>query len=123
MNGDPNIDGFVNGKYNVEKLEPDMIIDRYSFNLHEKDTGKFLAPANSTFESRALPPISETQNYTKYKVLKPIEVKSGGIAPWFDQPGGGIQYFTDSVIKDMDGNMVEATVKNLLENGYIQIIE
>lgn len=32
----------------------------------------------------------------------------GKIAPWFDQPGGGTKYFTDSLIKDIDGNMVEA---------------
>lgn len=40
-----------------------------------------------------------------------------------DQPGGGTQYFTDSLIKDIEGNMVEANIKNLVENGYIDIVD
>ncbi|WP_312503368.1 TNT domain-containing protein [Lacrimispora sp.] len=75
------------------------------------------------FESRALPPISETQNYTKYEVLKEIEVQSGEIASWFNQSGGGTQYFTDLLIRDIDGNLIEATIKNLLENGYIHMVD
>ena len=30
--------------------------------------------------------------YSVFEVVKPIEVKSGVVAPWFNQQGGGIQY-------------------------------
>jgi hypothetical protein len=32
--------------------------------------------------------------YYRYEVLKPLRVAAGKTAPWFDQPGGGIQYKT-----------------------------
>jgi hypothetical protein len=32
--------------------------------------------------------------------LKPLRVKAGKAAPWFDQPGGGIQYKTDGKVQD-----------------------
>lgn len=31
-------------------------------------------------------------NYHLYKVLKPLVVIAGPIAPWFRQPGQGVQY-------------------------------
>ena len=36
-------------------------------------------------------------DYTRYEVLKPLpeSVTEGKIAPWFEQPGGGIQYKFD----------------------------
>lgn len=49
--------------------------------------------------------------YTKYEVLKDFKVKSGTIAPWFDEIGGGTQYFTD------------LTVDELIELGYIRKIK
>jgi hypothetical protein len=32
--------------------------------------------------------------YTVYVVLQPIEAETCEIAPWFDAPGGGIQFKT-----------------------------
>ena len=88
MNGDPNIGGFTNGINKTKTLTPGQIIDRYGSN----GTGQYFSPGGSSFESRALPPFMETQPYTLYEVLKPFEVKSGEIAPWFGQTGKGIQY-------------------------------
>ena len=33
-------------------------------------------------------------NYPVYRVLQPLAVLAGPIAPWFQQPGGGVQYMT-----------------------------
>jgi len=44
----------------------------------------------------------------KYEILKPIPgVKSGKIAPWFDQPGGGTQY------------QMPMSIEQLLKENYI----
>ncbi|KAK4106988.1 hypothetical protein N656DRAFT_720967 [Canariomyces notabilis] len=35
---------------------------------------------------------SSTYNYKVYSVVKPLVVLAGPIAPWFGQPGAGVQY-------------------------------
>lgn len=82
-------------------------------------TGKYFSPLGSSFESRSLPPFMKNQPYTEYKVMKSFNIYSGKVAPWFDQPGGGTQYFTDFMIKDRYGNLVNADVENLLKWNYI----
>lgn len=36
-----------------------------------------------------------TRPYHEYEVVRPLprSVQQGDIAPWFEQPGGGTQYF------------------------------
>jgi len=55
------------------------------------ENGSFLSPQGASFESRAMPglPNAPANNYL---VTKPLPVEQATIAPWFDQPGGGIQY-------------------------------
>ncbi len=118
MYGDPNIGGFTNGIYKTKTLTLGQVIDRYGSN----GTGQYFSPGGSSFESRALPPFMETQPYTQYEVLKPFEVKSGEIAPWFGKVGKGIQYYSDIEIIDSLGNSVKATVQTLIDEGYIRII-
>ncbi len=113
--GDPNIDGFLNGEYDKQTLTKGTIIDRFGDN----GTGRFFSPDGSDFESRALPPFMKDKPYERYTILREFECKSGKIAPWFDQEGYGIQFFTDYKIKDLKGNWVEATVDNLKQNKYI----
>ena len=36
--------------------------------------------------------------YSVFEVVKPIGVRAGKIAPWFDQPGGGIQYMLPDLV-------------------------
>lgn len=43
----------------------------------------------------------ENQPYTKYKVLIPIKMMSGDIAPWFGQPGGGKQFLSDFSVEEL----------------------
>lgn len=96
MNGDVNIDGFVDGKYDIEILQSGKIIDRYGGN-----SGKFFSPDGTDYEARALPPFMEGEPYTRYEIVVPFEVKSGIIAPWFNQPGGGIQYLADYSVEEL----------------------
>ncbi|WLR42593.1 TNT domain-containing protein [Bacillus carboniphilus] len=117
-NGDPNIDDFVNGEFEIETLEPGKMIDRYGSN----PGGQYFSPAGSSYESRALPPFMSKEPYTKYKVLKEFEVKSGLIAPWFDEVGYGIQFNTSLKIYDELGKPYDATVKNLEKLNYIEAI-
>jgi len=90
------------GTPKTETLQPGTIVDRYG-----GETGKFVSPEGTPYSSRSLPPGSDTRPYNVYEVLKPIDVQSGEIAPWFDQSGGGIQYqFTQ-------------TIEELIQLGYL----
>ena len=70
-------------------LRPGMHIDRYG-----APTGRYLAPAGTSFEARAVPYDKAKMDYHRYRVMKPLPVHTGPIAPWFDQRGGGVQYMT-----------------------------
>lgn len=102
------------------KLEQGTIIDRYG-----GPNGTFVSPAGIPYEQRALALHSDDAPYHKYKILIEFEVEGGKIAPWFDRPGGGIQYFTGNTkIKHLEtGELFEATVENLLKLGYIREIK
>jgi hypothetical protein len=43
-----------------------------------------------------------------YSVVKPLVVLAGPIAPWFGQPGAGVQY------------MLYKNVKTLIEEGFLR---
>ncbi|WP_373760659.1 TNT domain-containing protein, partial [Streptococcus ferus] len=109
VDGSMHTDGFLNGKYEEVTLPPGTVIDRYGSN----GSGRYFSPAGSSFESRALPPFMQNQPHTKYVVLKPLPVKAGTIAPWFDEPGMGFQYLTDT---DMG-------IDYLKDNKYIKAIK
>ncbi|MCY9215955.1 glycohydrolase toxin TNT-related protein [Bacillus haynesii] len=102
------------------KLEQGTIIDRYG-----GPNGTFVSPAGIPYEQRALALHSDDAPYHKYKILVEFEVEGGKIAPWFDRPGGGTQYFTGNTkIKHLEtGELFEATVENLLKLGYIREIK
>ena len=78
-------------------------IDRYGY-----DNGTFTSPYGLPYESRSLAPGTEYKPYSVFEVIEPFEVKSGYIAPWFDQPGGGIQY------------KMEQSIEQLLKEGKIR---
>ncbi len=98
----PPNDGFVDTP--VKKVfKPGEKFDRYG----SKD-GFFTAPIGTPFEMRSLPREYELKKYHVYEVVKPFEVLEGKAAPWFDQPGGGIQY------------KMPKTIKELINEGYIK---
>lgn len=47
-------------------------------------------------------------NYHVYSVIKPFKVLAGPIAPWFGQPGQGVQYQTT------------VNVATLIADGYLK---
>ncbi|KAJ7776234.1 hypothetical protein B0H16DRAFT_1659731 [Mycena metata] len=73
-----------------ETFVPGMLLDRFGH-----ATGGFLAPADTPFSQRSLPPSSlgPPTNYHIYRVeVNNLTVLTGTIAPWFSQPGQGTQY-------------------------------
>ncbi|MDQ0362149.1 TNT domain-containing protein [Breznakia pachnodae] len=95
-NGDVNLYGFINGQYEIETLQTGKIIDRYG----SRD-GYYLSPEGTPYESRALAPFMDGQPYARYEVIVPFDVKSGTVAPWFNQKGGGIQFLTDYTVNEL----------------------
>lgn len=79
QNGDPNIDGFLNGKYEDTKLRPGEQIDRYGGN-----NGTFFGDEGTSIPERAMAPNSDFSKYNKYVVAREMPVRKGKIAPWFD---------------------------------------
>nr|WP_233231023.1 TNT domain-containing protein [Listeria weihenstephanensis] len=76
------------------------------------------------YEQRALALHSDEANYYRYKIVKPFVVDSGKAAPWFDRVGGGTQYFSgENKILNKKGELIDATVENLLDNNYIREID
>lgn len=71
-------------------LMPGQAIDRYGGSGYSR----FFSPAGTAEAARALPPGTAGQSLRSFEVMKPFEVQSGSVAPWFNQPGGGLQYVT-----------------------------
>ncbi|RZU35576.1 glycohydrolase toxin TNT-related protein [Edaphobacter modestus] len=71
-------------------LMPGQIIDRYGGSGYSR----FFSPQGTADLARSLPPGTAGQPLRTFEVAKPFEVQSGKVAPWFNQPGGGLQYRT-----------------------------
>ncbi|KAK4227467.1 hypothetical protein QBC38DRAFT_536530 [Podospora fimiseda] len=98
----PLLNGFAKTDDNVPiqgnvTLAVGTLIDRFG-----GEGGNFVAPAGAPYMQRSLPPSNLNTlegndsrylyNYRVYSVVKPLLVLSGPIAPWFGQPGAGVQY-------------------------------
>jgi hypothetical protein len=101
-----------------ERLRAGQRIDRYG-----SEFGSFLAPAGSLYAERSIPPQSldstppERCNYHDYRVLKDFVVDAGPVAPWFAQPGYGLQYQLDATL--IPGAPASVNVMWLVNNGYL----
>ena len=98
VDGSIHKDGFLNGKYKESVILPGTRINRIGSN----PTGRYFSPEGATFGEKALPPFMKLQPNSDYIVLKEIPTKVGLVAPWFDEPGMGIQYFTYSTIDELE---------------------
>ena len=96
QHGDKNTDGFLNGKFDEVTLKPGEKIDRYG-----TDYGYFASPEGISYGQRALAPGTDLKPYSVFEVLKPMKVKAGEIAPWFNETGGGIQYVLPDIIDEL----------------------
>lgn len=102
-----------------QELLPGYRLDRFG-----NPGGQFLSPIGTPFSSRALPPANlitpenaPLANYHVYCVVKPFDVDSGPIAPWFAQPGWGTQYKLNAAYLPEAGSTL--TVTWLLRNGFL----
>jgi hypothetical protein len=93
--------GFA-GEPGAASLIPGARVDRYG-----AESGTFVAPEGTPFDMRSLPESALEKPLNSYEVLKPIEVQAGPAAPWFGQPGGGLQF-------ELPGS-----VKSLIESGHL----
>src|SRR5690242_831539 len=91
----PPRDGFA-GAAHMVWLKPGTMLDRFG-----SPGGAFLAPADASYMGRAVPYDRLKMAYYRYEVLRPLRVAAGKAAPWFDQPGGGIQYKTGRKIAEL----------------------
>jgi RHS repeat-associated protein len=85
----PENNGFV-GATERKTLMPGEQMDR----LGGSPYSRFFSPVGTPEAARALPPGTAGQPLRTFEILKPLEVESGTVAPWFGQPGGGTQYVT-----------------------------
>ena len=90
--------GFLNGKYKESVILPGTRINRIGSN----PTGRYFSPEGATFGEKALPPFMKLQPNSDYIVLKEIPTKEGLVAPWFDEPGMGIQHYTYLTIDELE---------------------
>ncbi|MBO6119576.1 MAG: TNT domain-containing protein [Lachnospiraceae bacterium] len=91
----PDKDGAL-GDWETTRLELGTIIDRYG-----SSDGKYFSPIGTPIEQRSLAPWADISQYHKYEVIEEIDVESSIIAPYFDQPGGGIQYKSNNSAVDL----------------------
>lgn len=79
-------------------LMPGTRVDRYGF-----EGGTFVSPEGTPYEMRSLAPGTRTKPSNIYEVIKPVEVMAGKVAPWFGEPGLGIQYeFSVSISQGLE---------------------
>jgi hypothetical protein len=83
--------------------------------------GAWLSPEATPFAELALPPGSALKPYFEYVVvddptkLPPgFHIEQSQVAPWFHQPGGGIQYR----VIGPDG--ADAPVQALIDSGFLK---
>lgn len=81
-------------------LKSGTYVDRFG-----SESGGFLAPAGTPYAMRSLPPSnlitynqSHPYNYYVYKVIMDFDVEAGPIAPYFGQPGLGLQFNLSSSV-------------------------
>jgi hypothetical protein len=103
-------------------LSPGMRIDRFG-----SEFGGYLSPTGTPYASRGIPPQSldstsnpASCNYSRYRVLQPIPVQSGPIAPALGQPGFGVQYVLDAAIFPAAPAPRDFNVGYLVTNGFLK---
>lgn len=85
-------------------LIPGARIDRYG-----SPDGTFVAPEGTPFPMRSLPDSAVSKPLNSYEVVRPIEVDAGSAMPWFNQPGGGVQFELPGTVRELidSGNLRE----------------
>lgn len=100
----PDHDG-AQGAITETTLAPGTLIDRFG-----SDFGVYFSPKGIPYAQRALPYACDLRAYRIFRVEKSMPVGSATIAPWFDEPGLGIQY------------KAKESVAELLKDGTITVV-
>jgi hypothetical protein len=96
--------GFVFGEGGRASVLAGQTLDRFG-----GTGGRFLAPGGTPVPMRSLAPGIELKPLNSFEVLKPFEADAGSVAPWFGQPGGGLQF-----------DLGKKTVQDLIETGFLR---
>lgn len=101
----PNDGGVLGTEKNIV-LQKGYQFDRYGLNK-----GSYVSPVGTPYEMRALAPGTELKPYKIFEVVKPVRSKGSVIAPWFNQPGGGIQFKLNNTVQELldSGRIIEVT--------------
>ena len=99
--------GFMSGEGNPSSVLPGTIVDRYG-----SSGGSFLSPQGTPVTARSLAPSVKTRPLNAYQVVKPFGVDAGRAAPWFGQPGKGMQY-----------DLGTRTVQDLINSGHLRPLQ
>ncbi|KAE8352255.1 hypothetical protein BDV28DRAFT_161865 [Aspergillus coremiiformis] len=80
--------------------------------------GGYLAPKDTPFSWRSAPPSnlnkypdSPEYNYWVWRVTESFNITGGPIAPWFGQPGYGLQFYHEGGLQDLEGTFLELVDK------------
>lgn len=84
------------GEVTTTVLPEGTRIDRYG-----SDFGTYMSPEGTPYEMRSVAPGTGQKPYSVFEVQSPLEVQSSEVAPWFGQPGGGIQYKLPESVDDL----------------------
>ena len=118
QNGDPNVDGFLNGEFQKVVLQPGEKLDRFGH-----DYGYYFGEIGESKEMRSMSPNSDFENYHQYEVLSELPVLKGKIAPWFEQIGGGTQSRLDPSFVELINAIPSdesAIIRKLIKYGYLR---
>jgi RHS repeat-associated protein len=92
------------GRVETTSLKSGYIFDRYG-----DEAGRFVSPAGTRFEKRALPTSKMQDPYHVYEVVEDINnVRTGAIREWFGKEGRG------------DQHLLQNSVEWYLNKGYIK---
>ncbi|MFC4149087.1 TNT domain-containing protein [Micromonospora mangrovi] len=116
--------GFVLGPHGEQVKTRQTMLPGYRLDRFGFPGGAFLAPLGTPFSARSLAPQSlntpanaPLANYHTYCVLKPFDVDSGPIAPWFAQTGLGTQFQLNAAYLPQAGGAV--SVQWLLDHQFL----
>ena len=73
----------------------------YQFDRYGLNTGSYVAPVGTPYGIRSLASGTEFKPYKVFEVIQHVRGEGSVIAPWFDQPGGGIQIKLNNTIQEL----------------------
>lgn len=92
----PPNDGFVPGTRHRVFIREGTVLTRYG-----SANGRYYSPRRFSKTERALPPKLSDNTYREFIVKKGFYCEVGETSPWFDDPGGAIQFLANNSVDDL----------------------